>query len=89
MISKQVRTTVSLPADLVEKADALVRAGYARSRAELLSEALREEVRRLEREQVDARIREMAWDEEALSENRRVHAEFEHADRETWSTIDR
>lgn len=79
----EVRTTLTLPADLVEQVDELVRAGFARSREALFSEALRHELRRLERERVDAEIRKMAHDDAALEENRRVQAEFEDADRET------
>ena len=78
-----------MPSELVERIDALVREGFARSRGELLAEAIRHELRRIERDRIDAQIREMAHDEAAMSDNRAVQDDFEHADREAWSKIPR
>ena len=83
VISKHVRTTVTLPADLVARADELVRDGFARSRGELLAEGLREELRRIERQRIDDEIRSMAQYPDVLEENRSTQAAFENADAET------
>jgi len=44
MLSTTIRTTVALPAELLEAADQAVREGKARSRNELLATALRREL---------------------------------------------
>ncbi len=83
VISKQVRTTVTLPADLVARADELVRDGFACARGELLADGLREELRRIERQRIDDKIRSMAQYPDVVEENRRTQAAFDHADAET------
>lgn len=56
------RTTVALPTELLEAADRAVRAGSARSRAELLARALRRELAAQRRKQIDEAFLEMATD---------------------------
>lgn len=56
------RTTVALPADLLEAADRAVRDGSAKSRAELLARALRRELAAQRRKQIDEAFLEMATD---------------------------
>lgn len=87
MVAKNVRTTISLPEDLLKHADRFVREGVARSRGELLVDALRHELRRLERERIDDEIRQMAQDEQAMRDNREIQEDFEGADREAWQMI--
>lgn len=60
--SRLRRTTVSLPADLLEAADRAVRGGSAKSRAELLARALRRELAAQRRKQIDEAFLEMATD---------------------------
>lgn len=80
MEPQRVRTTVALPADLVEAADRAVRQGNARSRNELLVMALRREVAALERAAVDAALAAMAEDGDAQQEALAIVEEFAAAD---------
>jgi len=58
------RTTVALPARLLDAADRAVRAGKARSRTDLLSRALQRELAAQRRNEIDAAFLEMANDPE-------------------------
>ncbi len=82
--SSTVRTTVGIDAGLLDAADHLVKTGRVRSRAALLEAALRREIWRLEEEEIDRQIREMANDPAAIEEGRRMTAEFERADWEAF-----
>jgi metal-responsive CopG/Arc/MetJ family transcriptional regulator len=62
------RTTVALPADLLDAADRAVRAGKAESRADLLSRGLRRELAARRRAEIDAAFLEMASDPEYQAE---------------------
>lgn len=81
------RTTVALPVDLIEAADREVAQGRASSRSELLACALESELRRRQREEIDADIRRMAHDPELRAEHRRIMREFGTADLETWQAL--
>jgi metal-responsive CopG/Arc/MetJ family transcriptional regulator len=76
MTSRTIRTTVTLPADLMEAADEAVRSGKARSRNELLVAALRRELEAQERAAIDAAFAQMANDPEYLAEARAMAEEF-------------
>ncbi len=56
------RTTVALPAELLDAADRAVRAGKAESRADLLSRGLRRELAARRRAEIDAAFLDMADD---------------------------
>jgi metal-responsive CopG/Arc/MetJ family transcriptional regulator len=75
-----IRTTVTLPADLVDAADQAVRAGKARSRNDLLVMALRHELAAQERMDVDADLAAMADDPELQAEAELIEREFAQAD---------
>jgi metal-responsive CopG/Arc/MetJ family transcriptional regulator len=62
MGARTVRTTVTLPAELVDAADRAVRSGHARSRNELLVTALRHELAARERAEIDAAYAALAGD---------------------------
>jgi Arc/MetJ-type ribon-helix-helix transcriptional regulator len=64
-----VRTTVTLPVDLVNAADRAVREGRARSRNDLLVAALRRELADQERADIDAAFAAMADDQELQAES--------------------
>ena len=84
MSANSVRTTVSLPADLLQAADEAVRDGKARSRSELLAEALRHELAAQRRAAIDADLAAMAYDAEYQAEARKIAQEFAQADWEAW-----
>lgn len=58
------RTTIALPAKLLDAADRAIRAGKARSRTDLLSRALQRELAVQRRAEIDAAFLEMANDPE-------------------------
>ena len=77
-----IRTTITLPADLVDAADQAVRAGKARSRNELLVTALRHELAAQRRAEIDADFAAMADDLELQAEAEQIEREFASADDE-------
>jgi metal-responsive CopG/Arc/MetJ family transcriptional regulator len=83
-----VRTTISIPDDLLKQADRLVAEGCARNRNDLLVEALRQDIRRREREAIDAAFYAAMNDPELMAEEEQIMKEFEGADREAWAMID-
>lgn len=83
------RTTVALPAELLDAADRAVRAGSARSRAELLARALRRELAAQRRAAVDAAFGAMAHDPHYQAEAVRIAEEFRFADWEALQLGDR
>ena len=68
MTAGSVRTTITLPAELVDEVDRIVREGHVRSRNELFLTALRHELAARERAEIDAQILAIAGDEEFLAE---------------------
>ena len=69
MGAQTVRTTITLPVDLVDAADRAVREGRARSRNDLLVAALRRELAAQERADIDAAFAAMADDQELQAES--------------------
>jgi metal-responsive CopG/Arc/MetJ family transcriptional regulator len=69
MDARTVRTTITLPADLVDAADRAVREGRARSRNDLLVAALRRELAAQERAEIDAAFAALASDREFQTES--------------------
>lgn len=82
--SRLRRTTVALPADLLEAADRAVRRGSARSRAELLARALRRELSAQRRAAIDAAFEGMAQDPDYQREAVQIAEEFRFAD---WEAL--
>ena len=68
MTAGSVRTTITLPADLIEQVDRIVQEGHVRSRNELFLSALRHELAARERAEIDAQFAGMEDDVEAQEE---------------------
>ena len=79
-----IRTTIALPADLLEAADNAVRRGTARSRNELVVAALRRELAIQERAAIDAAFARMADDPAYLAEAQAIVDEYAQADWEAF-----
>ena len=79
-----IRTTLALPADLLEAVDRLIEQGKARSRNDLIAHALRRELATLKRAVLDAEFRQMETDADYQREARQILAEFAQSDREAW-----
>ncbi len=84
MAAKTVRTTLALPADLLEAADKAVRDGKVRSRNELVAAALRRELAARRRAEIDASFADMAHDAEYRKEVLLLEQEFAHASWEAF-----
>ncbi len=84
MPARTTRTTVTLPTDLLTAADRAVRAGEARSRNELVANALRRELASIERAAIDAAFAGMADDQAYLGEAQAISDEFAPTDWEAY-----
>jgi metal-responsive CopG/Arc/MetJ family transcriptional regulator len=88
MSTRTVRTTLALPADLLEAVDRAVQAGKARSRNELIATALQHELAALQRAAIDAAFAEMAQDPAYQKEAQGIATEFATADWEAWHLVE-
>jgi len=84
MSTRTVRTTLALPADLLEAIDQAVQAGKARNRNELVAAALRHELAALQRAAIDAAFAEMAQDPAYEAEALEIATTFAATDWEAW-----
>lgn len=84
MAATTVRTTITLPADLLAAADRAVQEGKARTRNELVANALRRELAAQRRAAVDAAFAQMAADAEYQAEAQALSEEFARAD---WEAL--
>ncbi len=88
MSSGTVRTTLTLPADLLEATDKAVREGKARSRNAFVTAALRRELAAQRRAEIAADLAEMGRDDEYQREAAQIMAEFARSDAETAKLIE-
>lgn len=88
MPADMVRTTLTLPAELLEAADRAVRAGRARSRNDFVASALRRELAAQRRAEIDADLADMATDTDYQHEAAQIMAELATADSETARLLD-
>jgi metal-responsive CopG/Arc/MetJ family transcriptional regulator len=84
MSTHTVRMTLALPADLLAAVDQAVRAGYARSRNELVARALQRELAAQQRAAIDAAFAAMAEDPAYQTEAQAITAAFAHTD---WEAL--
>ena len=84
-----MRTTLTLPDDVLERVDDVVRAGKARSRNEFVATALRRELALVERAVIDAAFAAMATDAEAQADAQRIDAQFAKAGGEALREAER
>lgn len=76
MTARTVRTTITLPSDLLSAVDRAVEGGEARSRNELIATALRHELAVRERAAIDAAFAELESDADYHAEARAIADEF-------------
>ena len=77
-------TTLALPSDLLAAVDKMVREGRARSRDELIENALRLQLPELRRSALDAEFGHMADDLDYQRDVQQILREFAQAD---WETL--
>ncbi len=84
MKNQTVRTTISLPAELLAATDRVVNEGKAKSRNEFVAQALLHELEALKRAEIDAALAEMAQDPEYQAQVLKMEAEFAAA---SWEAL--
>ncbi len=84
MENHNVRTTLTLPIELLEATDRAVREGKARSRNEFVALALRRELTAQKRAEIDVAFAAMADDAEYQAEVIMMSNEFATADWEAF-----
>ena len=88
MAARTIRTTLALPADLLDAVDRAVDAGKARSRNELVARAVRRELAVQRHAAIDAAFADMAHDTEYQAEAEVIAAEFALAEWEALRTAE-
>lgn len=84
MKNQTVRTTITLPAELLAATDKVVSQGKAKSRNEFVAQALLHELEALKRAEIDAELVQMAQDPEYQAHVLRMEAEFAAA---SWEAL--
>lgn len=88
MSDNMVRTTLTLPADLVEATDRAVRDGKSRSRNAFVAAAIRRELAAQRRAEIDADLADMGRDADYLHEAAQIMTEFAGSDAEVTRLVD-
>ena len=76
MPSQTVRTTLTIPADLLQATDAIINQGKANSRNEFVAQALKHELATLKRVEIDQALAEMAQQQDYHTEVLKMDSEF-------------
>lgn len=84
MKKETVRTTFTLPSELLEATDRVVSQGKARSRNEFVAQAIKRELAALKRAEIDAELSLMAQDPNYQAEVLKMEAEFATASWEAF-----
>ena len=84
MKATKTRLTVDLPGELVKLADTAVEWGAARSRKQLITQAIDAYLHRLEEAEIDARFKAMGEDEAYQELALHLAQELEHSDWEAF-----
>lgn len=84
MSNPTVRTTLTLPSELLKDADRAVSQGKAKSRNGFIAQAIRHELTAIKRAEIDAEFALMAKDTEYQTEARQIEAEFATA---SWEAL--
>ncbi|HEY9904435.1 MAG TPA: ribbon-helix-helix domain-containing protein [Candidatus Sericytochromatia bacterium] len=84
MKNQTVRTTITLPAELLAATDMAISQGKAKSRNEFVAQALLHELEALKRAEIDAALMEMAQNPEYQAEVLQMEAEFAVA---SWEAL--
>lgn len=83
-MEQTVRTTLTIPAELLEATDKAISQGKAKSRNEFVTQALRHELATLRKAEIDAAFAAMVDDAEYQAEALQIEAEFATA---SWEAL--
>ena len=81
---RTMRTTLTLPVDLVKRSEHFVDAGAVPSRNALIVATLERFLQQLERQEIDRQFESMAEDETYRAINQQVADEFAESDWAAW-----
>ena len=84
MNKQTVRTTLTLPSELLEATDKVIKEGKAKIRNEFIARALENELKALKRAEIDAELIQMTQDPSYYAEVLRMEAEFSKASWEAF-----
>lgn len=79
MKKNTVRTTFTIPVELLKAADGIIKSGKANSRNEFVAMALQREIAAQNRTEIDEALTEMLQDPEYQAEVLKLEAEFANA----------
>ena len=82
--NKLVRTTLTIPADILTSIDKIASNGSCKSRNEFVTRALERELARHKRQEIDAALAQMAQDPEYQQTVKQMNAEFAGA---SWDAL--
>jgi metal-responsive CopG/Arc/MetJ family transcriptional regulator len=83
-MTKVVRTTLAISAELLNSIDEIASLGKVKSRNEFVDRAIRHELERQKRQEIDAALAEMAQDPEYQATVKQMDAEFATA---SWEAL--
>ena len=84
MDNSTIRTTLTLPVELLEATDRAISEGKAKSRNQFVARAIRNELAAQKRAEIDAEFAEMANDTEYQLEAEIINQEFAQSD---WEAL--
>ncbi|MFM7364318.1 MAG: ribbon-helix-helix domain-containing protein [Cuspidothrix sp.] len=84
MKTETIRTTLTIPRELLEATDKAVLEGKAKSRNDFVAQALRRELAVQKRSEIDAALAEMANDPDYQAEVLKLEVEFASAQWEAF-----
>jgi metal-responsive CopG/Arc/MetJ family transcriptional regulator len=84
VVNKQIRTTFIIPAELLDSIDQIASSGSVKSRNEFVTQALRRELARQKRQEIDAALTEMTQDPEYQATVKQMDAELAGA---SWDAL--
>jgi metal-responsive CopG/Arc/MetJ family transcriptional regulator len=79
MKKNTVRTTFTIPVELLKATDGIIKSGKAKSRNEFVAMALQKEIAAQKRAEIDEALTEMLQDSEYQAEVLKLEAEFANA----------
>lgn len=86
MDNSTIRTTITLPSELLEATDKAIAQGKAKNRNEFVAQALRRELATIKRAEIDLALAEMVQDSDYQAEVLKMEAEFAPAQWEALQT---
>ncbi len=85
MSQKTIRTTLTLPSELIKATDKMVKEGKVKSRNQFIAQALQNELAHQRKIEIDSALAEMCQDPDYQTEILQMDSEFSSASWEAFS----